>query len=620
MNNKLLPVILGGLVLTSCVHLTSTKSPEFSFITVKDGSTVTESGEPVVLKGCNLGNWFLLEMWMLDMNHEVQDQHEFESILTERFGREEKDRLMDLYRASWIGERDFKIMASFGFNAVRLPFHYSLLVDDKHPMELKPDAFKWLDAAIDMAARTGLYTILDMHGAPGGQSTDHTTGWANQNQLWNRDDLKKQTAFLWKEIANHYKDHRSVAAYDLINEPFGDYKTSAHAEAQVALMGELYEAIRAVDAKHIIVLPGNRDGVGCYGNPADRGWRNVMFTEHYYPGVMGSGSGLIAHRDMLNRSLPYNAQRFRKLGIPLLVGEFNVVFNRDGGPMLMRQYYDLYASKGWWATMWSYKMATWKGGFEKDHWYMVVNAQAAPRVSIRTSSVEDIEAYFKWFASMDYAVDDDLRQALTSHSPSHLYLQETPPPMDAPFADPLGAWQATDISCRPVGGQKVLSKADIDVYGGGRDLWNNHDEFRFVWQKKSGDFVFQAIVEDLSDVFPYAKAGLMIRGGLEPDAPHVLIHVFPSSQVSVGWREKKGDNMQEKKFAIRQFPVHLQLIKTDNQVHAAWSADGIHWVDAGTYAFDGLSSDCEVGLAVVSHDDRYLARGAFRQIQLLEKK
>ena len=369
-----------------------------------------------------------------------------------------------------------------------------------------------------------------------------------------------------------------------------------------------------------VILPGTRDGVGCYGNPADRGWRNVMFTEHYYPGVMGSGPSLEAHRNMINRNLPYNEKRFKQVGVPLLVGEFNVVFNSVGGPALMRQYYDLYASKGWWATMWSYKIVTLKGGLGKDNWYMVVNAKEAPRVSIRNSSYEELEAYFKWFASGEYAVYEGLRQAMTTNAPAHLYLEEPSHPMEAPFNDAPGAWQATDISCQPAGGQKILSDSDMDIYGGGRDVWNDHDEFRFVWQKVGGDFVFQAVVENLAEVFPYAKAGLMIRGGLEPDAPHVLIHVFPSSQIAVGWREKKGDNMQEKKFPIREFPIHLQLVKTGNQVNAAWSADGVHWVDAGTYTFDWLSADCEVGMAVVSHDDRYLARGDFRQIKLIRKE
>ena len=620
MNRKLLPIVLGCLLLASCVRLRPVAGPELSFISVKEGVTVTESGAPIVLKGCNLGNWFLLEMWMLDMGNDLRDQHEFESILTERFGKEKKDSLMELYRANWITERDFPIIRSFGFNGVRLPFHYSLLMDDDRPMELKPDAFKWLDAAVDMAARNGLYTILDLHGVPGGQSFDHTTGWVGRNKLWGNEEFKKQTVWLWKQLAEHYKDRPEIAAYDLINEPFGDGKSDDHATALIGLTDDIYKAVRAADPRHVIILGGTTRGVGCYGNPADHGWRNVMFTEHYYPGVLSSAPSLEPHRNLVSRELPYNERVFKQMGVPLLVGEFNVVFKFLGGPVLMRQYYDLYASKGWWATMWSYKLVRKTGGMSEHSWCMVNNAKDMPSVSIRNSSYEEIEAFFKWFGTMEHTVFDELQQAMTTNSPAHIYIERKPFAMEAPFNDPLGTWQGTDISSRPAGGQKVLSESDMDVYGGGRDLWNNHDEFRFVWQKVGGDFDLDATVESLDETFMYAKAGIMIRGGLEPDAPHILIHVFPSSQIDVGWREAKGGDMQERKFPIREFPVHLQLSKHGNQVSAGWSLDGIHWVDAGTYTFDWLSGECYAGLAVCSHDDRYLARGAFRQIKLTRKE
>jgi len=322
------------------------------------------------------------------------------------------------------------------------------------------------------------------------------------------------------------------------------------------------------------------------------------------------------HRNLLSRDIPYNERLWNQMGVPMIVGEFNVVFRFLGGATLMRQYYDLYASKGWWATMWSYKLVKKAGGLVSNPWFMVTNAKNLPSVSIRNSSYEEIEAYFKSFSTMEYSVYEELRQALVTDTPQHLYIEREPFPMDAPFNDPLGEWEGTDIASRPAGGQKVFSAADMDVYGGGRDMWNNHDEFRFVWQKVSGDFDFEAAIESLDETFMYAKAGIMIRGGLEPDAPHVLIHVFPNSQVSVGWRPMKGANMQERKFPIREFPVRLQLNKSGNQVRTAWSVDGIRWISGGTYTFDWLSGECYAGLAVLSHDDRYLARGAFRNIRL----
>lgn len=615
MTKKILIALLGCLLASSCVRMPLVERPAFSFLRTDGSRTVDESGASVVLKGCNLGNWFLLEMWMMDVR-DVRDQYEFESVLASRFGQERKDALMETYRANWISERDFEIIPTFGFNAVRLPFHYSLLMDDEHPLVLKAEAFKWLDAAVGMAKRNGLYVILDLHGVPGGQSTDHTTGRENQNRLWTSDEYKKQTIWLWKQLAEHYRDEPVVAAYDVINEPFGDSKTLVHEPALVGLMGDLYAAIRSIDPRHIIILAGTRAGIGCYGKPSDRGWTNVMFTEHYYPGVMGSGSGLEAHGKHVNQNLPYLERLFNQWGTPLLVGEFNVVFQRAGGAQMMRQYYDLYGSNGWWATMWSYKLVTSGGRLPSDPWCMVCNAQAAPHVSIRSSTYEAIDAYFKWFGTTDYAVYEALRQAMTTNSPAHLYVEQPLYPMDAPFSDPLKNWQATDISCRPAGGQRVLSDADLDVYGGGRDIWNAHDEFRFVWQKVSGRFELAATVESLDEVNEYAKAGIMLRSGVEDGAATLLLNVFPNHQVAVAWREKSGAAMKEKKFPVSQFPLHLRFLKVGNQVDASFSTDGKKWVDAGTYTLDWLSSECCAGLAVLSHDDRYLARGAFRGISI----
>ena len=45
-------------------------------------------------------------------------------------------------------------------------------LDDMNPRVLKQSGFKHLDRVIDICARHGIYTILDLHAAPGGQNTD----------------------------------------------------------------------------------------------------------------------------------------------------------------------------------------------------------------------------------------------------------------------------------------------------------------------------------------------------------------------------------------------------------------------------------------------------------------
>jgi hypothetical protein len=87
---------------------------------------VDDKGQPVVLRGCNLGNWLLNELWMMEMwrPDDPKDQRQMEESLHQRFSAEETKRLLDLYRENWIGPRDFDIIKSWGFNVVRLPFYY----------------------------------------------------------------------------------------------------------------------------------------------------------------------------------------------------------------------------------------------------------------------------------------------------------------------------------------------------------------------------------------------------------------------------------------------------------------------------------------------------------------
>ena len=47
-----------------------------------------------------------------------------------------------------------------------------LYADDMNPRVLKESGFKHLDRVINLCAKHGIYTILDLHTAPGGQNTD----------------------------------------------------------------------------------------------------------------------------------------------------------------------------------------------------------------------------------------------------------------------------------------------------------------------------------------------------------------------------------------------------------------------------------------------------------------
>jgi endoglucanase len=284
-------------------------------------------GSQINLKGTNLGNWLLQEFWMMEQGKNgVFDQCTLESTLEQRFGSAEKDNLMKLFHDNWISERDWDILASFGFNVVRLPLLWSLMEDGNNPETIRPDAWEYIDWAISQAAERNMYTILDMHGVVGGQGVNDHTGCANQNEYWTNTAYQSRTIWLWEQIAEKYRGNSNVAAYGLLNEPWG-----STSQNMATRMFELYDAVRAVDPDHVVIFSDhNRDNIQSYGNPAtERNMSNFAFETHPYPGRYGVGNPenlaeFVIHRNWLKHGIQKWAQRMQDLGAPLLIGEFQV--------------------------------------------------------------------------------------------------------------------------------------------------------------------------------------------------------------------------------------------------------------------------------------------------------
>lgn len=355
--------------------------PSLSMLKTDGTKWVDANGKQILLKGTNLGNWLVQEFWMMGQGgNGVTDQCTLEAKLTERFGYEEKERLIKLFRDSWITERDWDQLKAFGFNVVRLPIHWNVIEDEKKPKTLRADAWKYLDWSIAEAKKRGMYVILDLHGAPGGQTPNDHTGCAGQNKYWTDADAQERTRWLWQQIATRYKDEPVVAAYDPLNEPWG-----STAEAMVTRVEELYKVIRAIDPRHIVMLPSHYGSIDAYGDPTAKGYTNVAFELHPYPGLFGdrpNDTHYMVHRDWLlcgptgaTGVCAYDKQ-LSALKIPLLMGEFQPWqgAGTDLGGQIGRATYDTYASYGWASTSWAYKVVSAAGGAGNGTWGMVTNA------------------------------------------------------------------------------------------------------------------------------------------------------------------------------------------------------------------------------------------------------
>ena len=375
----------------------------FSKLRAEGTIWMNEQDEKVSLRGVNLGNWLMMEMWMFGndqiFGQGIVDQCTFEDALVARFGEAEKDRLFKVHRDSWMTEKDWDFMEDAGFNVVRIPFPYDLIEDDDNPKTLKPDAWHYLDWSIAEAKERKMYVILDLHGAAGRQGWEHHSGCAGKNELWGSQTYRDRTIWLWEQIAQKYKDEDAIAGYGLLNEAWG---ASPKVMSEFGI--DLYHAVRRYDNEHIVILPGHSEdgGFTVYGDPLDSGMENVAFEMHYYPGIFGWGDiGYKTHRDWLDCGVSgvdgicSVAKRSQDAYTPLLIGELQpwTSLGELGGE-ITRATFDRYNELNWAATAWSLKTVTPSGGQGAGRWGLMTNKGDQLLVKSTTWACDDWESSF----------------------------------------------------------------------------------------------------------------------------------------------------------------------------------------------------------------------------------
>ncbi|MEM1444837.1 MAG: cellulase family glycosylhydrolase [Planctomycetota bacterium] len=564
---------------------------------------VGPDGQPVVLKGVNLGNWFLLEAWMLDLDTaKVPDHHTIVTTFAERFGIEKANRLMDVHYAHWFTVEDFARLRTFNFNAVRLPFHYTLI--ERNGGEADYD-FRWLDHAIDLARDAGLYVILDLHGAPGGQSVDQPSGRVGQNDLWTSDDAQRRMTQLWVALAERYGDEPVVAAYDVLNEPYGDMQQDLR-QPMIDLMNRVIPAIRAVDPDTLIYVPGTLQGITFYGDPNDHGWTNTGFTEHYYRGLFGDITALSSHLDMLGPGFAEKQRFFEQTDAPMLAGEFNVVFDHVGGADLMRAYYDRFEQLGWAATMWCAKRVLKSPDPQGDGWALTINETPMEPLDIFADSAKTLENKLKSYGTGGVIVNERVRAALSAETPAVAFpLDDQPQEAQAqPAQEAVAApWQARDIGDATPGGQRI-NQHHWTITGGGADIFGTTDAFRFVSRElPEGDrWTAWTVLEAFDAPGRYGKAGWMLRGSDAHDAPHVLFHAFTNGTLMLAQRDEHGGDTEEVKVGMVRFPVGLAVQRDGDTVRFATTDAQGHWVVLVERKPAWLDKTSHVGLATLAND------------------
>ena len=283
----------------------------------------------------------------------VLDAMSLDRLLRTRFGHAGADTFWETFHSCWITAEDLSAARAAGFNFIRLPFWYRWLESDDTPGVIRDSGLQMLASAVARAREAGLYVLLNLHGAPGGQSMWDHTGEMGQNRFFRSPALQERTASLWQAVARYFRHEPAVVGYDLLNEPAGAEDLAEWTQAH----DRLYQGIRTVDADRLIIM---EDGYkteepryalrGWFPRPEDTGWQRIMYSLHFYK--TGPFSAHERHVRLMMRLAQRESSR---CGVPLYIGEFNPIEDTPDGLRAMVCYGRAFSEAGIHWSPWTLK-------------------------------------------------------------------------------------------------------------------------------------------------------------------------------------------------------------------------------------------------------------------------
>lgn len=275
-------------VMISCNSEKQETEPQVTgFITVDGPDLMLPDGSKFFIKGTNLGNWLNPEGYMFRFN-KANSYRFINDMFCEMVGPDFTAEFWRAFKDNYITREDLRFIKRTGSNTVRLPFHYKLFTDEDYMgLTANQDGFARVDSVVNWCREEGLYLILDMHDAPGGQTGDNIDDSYGYPWLFESETSQQLYCDIWKKIADYYKNEPIILGYELFNEPIAPYFDNM--EELNGKLAHVYqigiEAIREVDNNHIILLGGSQWN-GNFNPLRNRPFNDdkIMYTCHRYGG------------------------------------------------------------------------------------------------------------------------------------------------------------------------------------------------------------------------------------------------------------------------------------------------------------------------------------------------
>ena len=223
-----------------------------AFVHASGRYIVDGDGNPALQRGMGLGGWLVPEGYMLQDPGFGSPTSIWEQIV-DVVGEAGAEAFYAAYHANYVTREDIHELAEWGFDHVRMPFHYNMF--SPYRGVWNEWGFEVTDSLIAWCSEVGMHVVLDMHCAPGGQNGGNISDSDGTARFWLADSNRAHAIEIWDAIAQRYVDEEWIGGYDLLNEPV--LPNGVTAQDLRSYYVTLRNVIRASDNNHIIFIEGN---------------------------------------------------------------------------------------------------------------------------------------------------------------------------------------------------------------------------------------------------------------------------------------------------------------------------------------------------------------------------
>jgi endoglucanase len=180
--------------------------------------------------------------------------------------------LLDMFTVRSTGnfsEDDFRWMADWGFNFVRIPACYTLWIKNDDAYQLDESGLEKMDRVVRLGQKYHIHVSINFHRAPGYSVNPERQEPYN---LWKDQEALDAFCFHWRTFARRYKGiPNDQVSFDLVNEPENPSEKKMTRADHERVVRATVKAIREVDAQRLIIADGLSWGTDPLPELADLG-------------------------------------------------------------------------------------------------------------------------------------------------------------------------------------------------------------------------------------------------------------------------------------------------------------------------------------------------------------